>query len=146
MVPLSNSEITKEFLFTLIKNKIEDGQVVNIWSLDFLNGTNCDWQRWPHCQMTVRVRRPTDEALIVFPKKWNESKERKSASRDDDCLPLLAGLILVAEEVVRSSLLLLIDPSVLGRWPTQYALALHASSLHLLSRYPSIYHFYYVSR
>lgn len=54
-----------------------------------------------------RVRRPSDEAMIVFREKWNEGKERKgereSTSGDDDCFPLLAWLILPTEEIVRLS-------------------------------------------
>lgn len=50
------------------------------------------------------MRRPSDEAMIVFLEKWNESKERgRAASRDDDCFPLLAWFILPAEEIVRLS-------------------------------------------
>lgn len=53
-----------------------------------------------------RVRWPSYGAIIVFPEKWNEGKGRgewESTSRDDDCFPLLARLILPAEEIVRLS-------------------------------------------
>lgn len=49
-------------------------------------------------------------------------------SRDDDCFPLLARLILAAEERMKLALILQIDPSALGRWPAQYTLS---SSTHL---------------
>lgn len=65
-------------------------------------------------------------AVIVFPEKWNKSSEKGDAvftSRDDDCFPLLARLILAAEEEVKLALILQIDPSALGRWPAQNALS-----------------------
>lgn len=95
------------------------------------------------------MRRPSDEAMIVFPEKWNAGKrkrERERARGDDDCFPLLAWLILPTEEIVRLSLVLLIDPSVLGRWPAQYALHLSipfSPSLFFLSLRLS-FGFYYV--
>lgn len=62
-------------------------------------------------------------AVIVSPEKWNKSSEKGEVaftSRDDDCFPLLARLILAAEERVKLALILRIDPSALGRWPAQY--------------------------
>lgn len=65
-------------------------------------------------------------AVIVFPEKRNKISEKGEAaftSRDDDCFPLLAWLVLAAEERVELALILRIDPSALGRWPAQYALS-----------------------
>lgn len=70
-------------------------------------------------------------AVIVFPEKGNKSSEKGEAafmSRDDDCFPLLARLILAAEERMKLALILQIDPSALGRRPAQYALS---PSIHL---------------